>query len=62
MKANNGYIPNLDALTINQKREKLTMWLGNDALKLSDAEVERRFEIKASKAVRELEEDIAQTS
>ncbi len=36
--------------------------LGDDALKLSDAEVERRFEIKASKAVRELEEDIAQTA
>ena len=62
MKADNGYIPNLDALTINQKREKLAMWLGDDAFKLSDAEVERRFEIKASKAVRELEEDIAQTS
>jgi RNA-directed DNA polymerase len=62
MKANNGYIPNLDALTISQKREKLAMWLGDDALRLSDAEVERRFEIKASKAVRELEEDIAQTS
>ncbi|AZE85582.1 hypothetical protein C4J98_4197 [Pseudomonas orientalis] len=62
MKADNGYIPNLDALTISQKREKLAMWLGDDALKLSDAEVERRFEIKASKAVRELEEDIAQTS
>lgn len=52
MKANNGYIPNLDALTMSQKREKLAMWLGDDALKLSDAEVERRFEIKASKAVR----------
>ena len=38
------------------------MWLGDDALKLSEAEVERRFEIKVSKAVRELEEDIAQTS
>ena len=38
------------------------MWLGDDGLRLSDAEVERRFEIKASKAVRELEQDIAQTS
>ena len=40
----------------------LAMWLGDVALALSDAEVERRYEIKASKAVRELEEDIAQTS
>lgn len=62
MKANNGYIPNLDALKVSQKREMLAMWLGDVALTLSDAEVERRFEIKASKAVRELEEDIAQTS
>jgi hypothetical protein len=62
MKANNGYIPNLDALKVSQKREMLAMWLGDIALTLSDAEVERRFEIKASKAVRELEEDIAQTS
>ncbi|OLU26459.1 RNA-directed DNA polymerase [Pseudomonas sp. PA27(2017)] len=62
MKASNGYIPNLDALTIDQKREKLAMWLGDAVLRLTDAEVERRFEIKVSKAVRELEEDIAQTS
>ena len=62
MKAGDGYIPNLDALTVPQKREKLAMWLGAEAAKLSESEVERRFEIKASKAVRELEEDIAQTS
>ncbi|WP_397458796.1 reverse transcriptase domain-containing protein [Pseudomonas asplenii] len=62
MSACNGYIPNLDALTVVQKREKLAMWLGAGAYTLSESEVERRFEIKASKAVRELEEDIAQTS
>jgi hypothetical protein len=40
----------------------LAMWLGGVALTMSSAEVERRYEIKASKAVRELEVDIAQTS
>lgn len=43
-------------------REKLAMRLGDDALKLSKAEVEHRFEIKACKAAREPEQDIAQTS
>jgi hypothetical protein len=57
-----GYIPSPDALRVNQKREKLAMWLGDDALRPSDAEVERPLETKASKAVRYLEEDIAQTS
>jgi hypothetical protein len=40
----------------------LAMWLGDVAVTLSDAGVERRFDIKASKAERELEVDIAQTS
>ncbi|WP_256576993.1 MULTISPECIES: hypothetical protein [unclassified Pseudomonas] len=45
-----------------KKRQVLEIWLGADAKLLSDTEVERRFAIKISKAVRELEEDIAQTS
>ncbi|HCF5131134.1 reverse transcriptase domain-containing protein [Pseudomonas aeruginosa] len=60
--ASHRYIPNFDALDTSQKRDVLAIWLGADARTLSDAEVERRFSIKVSKAVRELEEDIAQTS
>jgi len=56
------YIPNFDELDIGQKREVLAIWLGAEAKALSDAEVERRFAIKVSKAVRELEEDIAHSS
>lgn len=56
------YIPNFDELDIGQKREVLAIWLGAEAMKLPDAEVERRFVIKVSKAVRELEEDIAHSS
>lgn len=56
------YIPNFDELDIGQKREVLAIWLGAEARTLSDAEVERRFSIKVSKAVRELEEDIAHSS
>ena len=62
LSANHRYIPNLDELNVDQKRDVLAIWLGGDAKTLSDAEVERRFAIKVSKAVRELEEDIAQTS
>lgn len=56
------YIPNFDALNIGQKRSVLALWLGNEANELSDMEVERRFAIKVSKAVLELEEDIAHMS
>ncbi|MCY1356773.1 hypothetical protein D9M69_432340 [compost metagenome] len=61
-KASHHYIPNFDQLTLNQKRENLAMWLGDQAFSLPKSEVERRFAIKIGKAVRELEEDIAQTS
>lgn len=61
-KGNHRYIPNFDELVIGQKREVLAIWLGADAMILTDAEVERRFAIKVSKAVRELEEDIAHAS
>lgn len=40
----------------------LALWIGDDAATLSDDRVERLFAIKVSKAVRELEEDIAQRS
>lgn len=56
------YIPNLDDLDIGQKRSLLAIWIGDGALSISDARAERLFEIKVTKAVRELEEDIAQAS
>ncbi|MBS4694490.1 hypothetical protein J4G65_03200 [Aeromonas allosaccharophila] len=56
------YIPNFDCLDVNQKRDVLAFWLGGDVKKLTDTEVERRYAIKVSKAVRELEADIAHTS
>lgn len=62
LNANHRYIPNFDDLSVAQKRQVLEIWLGAEATTLSDSEVERRFAIKVSKAVRELEEDIAQTS
>lgn len=62
IKGNHRYIPNLDELDIWQKREVLAIWLGAEARTLSESEVARRFAIKVSKAVRELEEDIAQSS
>lgn len=56
------YIPNLDDLDIDQKRSLLAIWIGDEVREMSDARVERLFEIKVTKAVRELEEDIAQAS
>ncbi|KZQ18017.1 hypothetical protein A3461_06100 [Enterobacter roggenkampii] len=53
------YIPNFDNLTIEQKREVVSMWIGREAAnKLRDSEVERKFNYKISSAVKELEEDI----
>ncbi|WP_300746150.1 RNA-directed DNA polymerase [Pseudomonas sp.] len=56
------YIPNLDNLDLDQKRSLLAIWIGNEAWEMPDARAERLFEIKVTKAVRELEEDIAQAS
>ncbi|MEA5673444.1 reverse transcriptase domain-containing protein [Pseudomonas sp. MH2] len=56
------YIPNFDNMTIGQKRERLKMWYGDLVDKFSDSKVERLLMIKIKKAVRELEEDIAQKS
>lgn len=56
------YIPNLDDQDINQKRKLLAIWIGDDAFRLSDDLVERQFLIKVTKAVQELEEDIARVS
>lgn len=61
-KSTHRYIPNFDNLTLQQMREHLAMWLGADAYTLKPADVERRFAIKINRAVRELEEDVAQTS
>ncbi|WP_137983859.1 MULTISPECIES: RNA-directed DNA polymerase [Pseudomonas] len=59
---NHAYIPNLDDHSIADKRKVLALWIGDDAATLRDDQVERLFVIKVSKAVRELEEDIAQRS
>ncbi|MGM8063002.1 reverse transcriptase domain-containing protein [Vogesella indigofera] len=56
------YIPNLDDRDINQKRALLAIWIGDEAFWLSDHHVERLFLIKVTKAVQELEEDIAPAS
>lgn len=61
-KGSHAYIPNFDQLTTGQKREVLAMWLGEAAMELSPKDVERRFSFRISKAVRELEEDIAHIS
>lgn len=56
------YIPNLDQLTVPQKREKLAMWLGEQAYIISDELVEIRFAMKIGKAVRDFEHDIVNAS
>ncbi|MHA8841418.1 reverse transcriptase domain-containing protein, partial [Klebsiella pneumoniae] len=54
------YIPNFDNLDISQKRELVSMWIGKDnAKKLSDSEIERKFKFKIAKSAKELEEDIS---
>lgn len=58
---NHAYIPNLDNHSIIEKRAVLALWMG-DVTHLRDDQVERLFAIKVTKAVRELEEDIAQVS
>ncbi|MGP5106111.1 reverse transcriptase domain-containing protein [Pseudomonas helleri] len=60
--SNHAYIPNLDDHSIADKRKVLALWIGDDVIKLRDDQIERLFAIKVSKAVRELEQDIAQTS
>lgn len=60
--AGQSYIPNFDALTMVQKRERLAMWLGDRVSKMSDKDVDRILSIKITKAVKDLESDIAQAS
>lgn len=54
-----GYIPNFDKLSIAQKRDRLAMWFGDRVTEMSDEKVERLLAIKITKAVRDLESDIA---
>lgn len=61
MCGNHAYIPNLDDYSIVEKRAVLALWVG-DVKNLRDDQVERLFAVKVTKAVRELEEDITQTS
>ncbi|KAF6663418.1 reverse transcriptase [Pantoea sp. EKM101V] len=54
------YIPNFDNLDIAQKRELVSMWIGKaKAKKMSDSEIERRFNYIIAKSAKELEEDIS---
>ncbi|WP_312348529.1 reverse transcriptase domain-containing protein [Stenotrophomonas acidaminiphila] len=53
------YIPNFDKLTPAQKRERLAMWLGNSVNEMPDDRVARILAIKITKAVKDLESDIA---
>jgi len=54
------YIPNFDNLDIAQKRELVSMWVGKaKAKKMSDSEIERRFNYIIAKSAKELEEDIS---
>lgn len=59
---NHSHIINLDTCTLATKRDLLAMWIGNRAFSLSPDRVDRMFITKVTKAVIELEEDIAQAS
>jgi len=52
------YIPNFDNLSAAQKRERLSMWLGERVAAMSDEKVDRLLTVKITKAVRDLESDI----
>lgn len=56
------YIPDFDALTINQQRECLAMWMGERVGQLSDQEVEQQLKVRLTKVVSDLEADIAHAS
>lgn len=57
------YIPNFDALSIEQKREIVSLWIGKEeAEKLSDSTVANKFKYKISSLVKELEQDISNVS
>lgn len=54
------YIPNFDALTIEQQREILSLWIGKEEVsKLTDSAVIGKFNYKINSSVKELEQDIS---
>ncbi|EKN4737431.1 TPA: reverse transcriptase [Yersinia enterocolitica] len=54
------YIPNFDALAIEQQREIVSLWIGKEEVsKLNNAAVTRIFNYKISSSVKELEQDIS---
>ncbi|WP_080587542.1 reverse transcriptase domain-containing protein [Pseudomonas crudilactis] len=62
-KATHKYIPNFDELTVIQQRQILAISLGTALVKkMSDADVERKFKYKISRAVKDLEKDISHIS
>ncbi|EBY6526822.1 reverse transcriptase [Salmonella enterica subsp. enterica serovar Livingstone] len=59
-KGYHNYIPNFDDLSIEQQREIVSLWIGqNEVSKLDNATVTRIFNYKISSSVKELEQDIS---
>ncbi|MDC9623387.1 reverse transcriptase domain-containing protein [Xenorhabdus sp. XENO-7] len=57
------YIPNFDALAIEQQREIVSLWIGKEEVsKLSNAAVTRKFIYKITSSAKELEQDISSLS
>lgn len=56
---NHQYIPNLDTLSVSEKSEILSYFIGKTKVKnLDKTKIEKYFEMKVSHVVKELEEDI----
>jgi len=54
------YIPNFDSLSIEQQREIVSLWIGEEEVRqLSHAAVTRIFNYKITSSVKELEQDIS---
>ncbi|MBH2842579.1 reverse transcriptase [Serratia marcescens] len=59
-KESHKYIPNFDALAIEQQREIVALWIGREEVgRLNNAAVTRIFNYKISTSVKELEQDIS---
>lgn len=62
-KATHKYIPNFDEMDVNEQRKILSLLLGESKIKgLKDIRVQELFRMNIAKAVKELEEDLANVS
>ncbi|MBS9443418.1 reverse transcriptase domain-containing protein [Photorhabdus heterorhabditis] len=62
-KTSHKYIPNFDNLDINKKRDIVALWIGKEeAGKLNNNNIEKKFKYKISSSVKELEEDLNNVS